>query len=78
MSEGAAIVVTGSGPVTSYREAWKDSSGRPVYSWRCDSDQPAHEFESQAQAQSWVDEVHASATDKEREEAGWVVRPVGR
>jgi hypothetical protein len=70
------IVRTRSGPVTSYREAWKDASGRSVWTWRTDGGEP-HDFGTVADAEAWVDEVFHLSSQKERDEAGWSVEDEG-
>lgn len=57
--------------ITSYSEVWKDKSGRPVYAWRCDKGEPAHDFETPVAARAFFEQVYGQATPKERREAGW-------
>ncbi len=67
-------VVTKCGPVTSYREAWKDEKrgNRSVWTWRTDGAE-AHDFGSAEAAQKWIDEVNYLESQKDVDEAGWFV-----
>lgn len=66
------VVRTPQGVITSYREAWKDRSGQPVWTWRTDGPAP-HDFQTVAAAQAWVDDYWRHASPKERAQAGWVI-----
>lgn len=65
------IVKTKSGVVTSYSEAWKDKSGRSVWTYRVDGEEP-HDFETVEAAEQWIGEFWV-LDQKEREKAGWTV-----
>jgi hypothetical protein len=44
--------------VTAIREVWKDASGRPVWTWRTDPDQPPLKM-TRLKAQEFVQYLHA-------------------
>lgn len=67
------VIVTEDGPVTSFREAWKDTQGRSVITWRCDEGQSPHDFGSVEAAEEWAEGIWWSAPQKERDTAGWKI-----
>jgi hypothetical protein len=65
-------VRTQRGYVTSYREAWKDDAGKPVWTWRTDGPEP-HDFGTVAAAEAWIDDVLHLLTAKERASEPWAI-----
>ena len=66
------------GLVTSFREAWRAWGDRPVYTWRCDKDQPPHDFGSRDAAWAFIVSIWCCAsTRREREERdSWVIEEI--
>jgi len=66
-------VRTSTGLITSYREAWKNKQGEPVFTWRVDAGEAPHDFGTEADADAWVEHVWRGSSQKERDEAAWTV-----
>lgn len=72
------VLRTPGGVITSFREAWQDWAGRPVYTWRCDKDQPPHDFGSHEAAFAFKAAVWCcSSTRREvAERDRWIIEEV--
>ena len=72
------ILRTPGGVITSFREAWQDWAGRPVFTWRTDRDRPPHDFGSVDAAFAFKVAIWCcSSTRREVEERErWVIEEV--